>query len=264
MPGSLLRLHECRIQAVRQKDRVVDARSVRGRMFKNLSYLLPYINARGSGLDCTPEVGDTCLVLADESGLECIIGFRLTLAEGGDGLELGGRIDPLPDGSMAMRVVGEDGSEARLVCYRGGTVVLGSGALAVSVYTPMGGISHLFDNWEMTGPGGFVKWARDPQTSIVRYQAEYRVSTDPEADGFRVNVDIAPPAAGDSDPTPVRVTVTRKKDDDHPALDVSVGQDGRAHIKANILNIEALATITIDAPNVVVNGRRVRPIQEPM
>lgn len=258
MPGSAPRIYECRVQAVRSQDRVLDAISVRGRVFKDLSYLLPYISAMGSGLDCVPNVGDTCLVLATDNGLQVAIGFRVSLADGGEGKELGARVNPLPEGSMALRAVGEDGSDARVICYRGGTAVIGSGALAVSVYTPMGFIQHLFDNWTQEGPGGHVKWTREPGTASVQYHAEYRVGVDAKEPGFRVNVDIA---NGD---VPVRVKVTRQPDDPRPALDVSVDRDGVAHVSANILDVRALARIELTAPNLIINGRRVRPVQEPI
>lgn len=212
----------------------------------------------GSGLDCVPNNGDTCIVLASESGLQVVIGFRLTLADGGNGQELGGRIDPLPEGSMALRAVAEDGSDARVICYRGGTVVVGSGSLAVTVYTPLGFIQHLFDNWTQEGPGGTIKWTRAQGTSKVEYHAEYRVNVDKTTPGFRVKVDIA---EGD---VPVSVSVSRQDNDPRPALKISVDNDGIAHIDANILDIKALARVEITTANLILNGRRVRPIQEPL
>ncbi len=258
MPGSAVRIYECRVQAVRGTDRVLDAISVRGRQFKDLSYLLPYINAMGSGLDCVPNVGDTCIVLGSDNGLQVVIGFRLTLADGGDGQELGGRVNPLPEGSMALRAVAEDGSDARIICYRGGTVLVGSGALAVSVYTPLGFIQHLFDNWTQEGPGGSVKWTRAQGTSKVEYHAQYRVNVDPALPGFRVAVDIA-----DGD-VPVSVSVTREASDPRPALKVSIDKNGIAHIDGNIIDVRAFARLEITTPNLILNGRRVRPIQEPI
>lgn len=231
---------------------------MRGRQFLDLSYLLPYINAMGSGVDCVPNVGDTCLVLAADSGLQVVIGFRVSLADGGDGQELGGRINPLPEGSTAIRAVGEDGSDARVICYRGGTVVVGSGALATSVYTALGFIQHLFDNWTQEGPGGFVKWTRAKGTNKVAYHSEHRVNVDAKDPGFRVNVDIE-----DGD-VPVRVRVTRAQEDAHPTLDVSVDKDGRAEITGNVITVDAFATLELRAPNLILNGRRVRPIQEPL
>lgn len=253
MPGSVPRIYECRVQAVRSRDRVLDAMSVRGRQFKDLSYLLPYINALGSGFDCVPNVGDTCIVMAADSGLEVVIGFRVPLVDGGNGQELGGRIDPLPEGSAALRAVGEDGSDARVICYRGGTVVVGSGSLAVSVYTPLGFIQHLFDNWQLTGPGGFVKWTRQPGTNKVAYSAQYRVRVDEKDAGFRVDV-----AIGEGE-TPVSVAVMRQQDDPRPALKISVDNQGVAHLDANVLEVNAFARLECKSPNLILNGRRLAP-----
>lgn len=258
MPGSSVRIYECRVQAVRATDRVLDAISVRGRQFKDLSYLLPYISALGSGFDCVPAVGDTCLVMAAENGLQFAVGFRLQLADGGEGKELGGRIPDLEQGSVGMRAVGEDGSDARVICYRGGTLVVGSGSLAASVYTSMGFIQHLFDNWVMEGPGGHVKWTREPETNRVTYEAEHRVFVNAADPGFRVNVTIS-----DGD-VPVSVSVTRQAQDPRPALQVSVDSQGIARIAGNIIEMNALARLELTAPNLILNGRRLTPSTEPV
>lgn len=261
MPGQDVRIYECRVQAVRSHDRVIDATSIRGRKFRSLTYLLPYINAQGSGFDLVPQVGDRCLVLASPrpGGLEVAIGFKVSLADGGQGLELGGRLDPLPPGSQAMRVVGEDGSEARVICYRGGTLVLGSGALAATVYTPLGAIRHLFDNWHLEGPGGACSWTREPGTDKVTYAAEYRTRVSPKTPGLRVAVNISPQGL-----VPVSVSVTRSDSDDHPALEIQVDDQGVAHLRANILEVDALATVRVNAPNIVFNDRRLLPGKQPI
>lgn len=257
MPGSAVRIYECRVQAVRGHDRVLDAISVRGRQFRDLSYLLPYISAMGSGLDCVPNVGDTCIVLATENGLQVVVGFRIVLADGGEGKELGGRVDPLPEGSMAMRAVAEDGSDARVICYRGGTVIVGSGALATSVYTP-GMIQHLFDNWTQEGPGGFIKWTRAQGKDKVEYHSQHRIPVDPAVRGYRVNVDIV-----DGD-VPVTVTVARDDGDPIPPMKITFDKDGKVIIDTTIMKIRALATLELEAPNLVLNNRRVRPTLEPL
>ena len=159
---------------------------------------------------------------------------------------------------MALRAVAEDGSDARVICYRGGTVVVGSGSLAVTVYTPLGFIQHLFDNWTMEGPGGSVKWTRAQGTSKVEYHAEYRVNVDPTTPGFRVKVDIA-----DGD-VPVSVSVLRSELDPLPPLTISVDKDGIARIKANILEIDAFARLELTSNSLILNGRRVQPILEPI
>lgn len=258
MPGSTVKIYECRVQSVDAVGRTITVRSIKGRKFVNVSYLLPYIAAAGTGIDLVPEVGSTCIVLgAAGSDLNVVIGFRLTLAEGGEGRELGGRIKDLPEGAMGFRVKSEDGSEAKLICYPGGTAVVGSGKRAVTVYSNAGDIRHLFNSWQMTGPGGHMKWSRKEGSKKVSYSSEYRVNTKAAEPGLRVNVDIA-----DGD-TPFRVAVTRQQNDPRPAFEVSVDKDGVARIKGNVIELNAFARFEVLSPNVILNGRRLKPTKEP-
>ncbi len=258
MPGSAVRIYECRVDDVSENDKTLDATSIRGRKFKGASWLLPYIDASGSGFDCTPKVGSHCIILGAENGLALVAGFRISMADGGDGRELANRIKDLRQGSQVMRAVGEDGSDARVVCYRGGTVLIGSGSLAVTLYTALGSIQHIFNSFTMAGPGGSVSWTREDGSDKVEYAAHYRVNVKEDDPGFRVDVKIK-----DGD-VPVLVRVTREKDDPRPALELSVDKDGIAHWKGNILQVDALASFVVNAPNVIINGRRVRQIPDPL
>jgi len=261
-----VRAYDCFVTAVRPGDRVIDVRSISGgARFSNVSYLMPYITALGSGVDCVPQEGDRCLVLASEAPsahagrFVICIGFQLPTGSGG-GLYLGGRDPDLPPGSVAIRAVDELGHEAKVICYRGGTLLIGSGQTATTLYSPIdSSIIHLFNTWEMIGPGGRVTWAREGGKDNVTYAAEYRVKADEEADGFRVNIEI-----GVDDATPVRVAVTRKKEDDLPALVVTVDGDGVAKIAANQLVVTAYANIDINAPEVTIKGRTVLDQKDPI
>jgi hypothetical protein len=264
MPGLSVKLFECTVEEVSEANRVItSAVSRKGRRFKNLSYMVPYINMLGSGLDFLPQRDDTCLVLAGDPGtFETCIGFKLRPTKGPNGgLELAGRLKSLPPGSMAIRAVGEDGSEARVIAYRGGTVVIGSGALATSVYSPLGEIKHLFDKFEMNGPGGFVRWRREKGEKTVTYEAEYRVNTDAAQEGMRVNIRIGP---ANEKKDPVSIVVSRRKDDAAPALSLTVTKDGEVKFNGNLVDINVLARLIINCPNIVLNGRRILPIDDPI
>ena len=260
MPGAMPRIFECTVTSVQADTRTLDAKSRGSRVFKRISYLLPYMNSRlGSGFDFMPDVGDECIVLSTGPGqLEVVIGFKMPFdATAGEGR---GRLrgSRMPPGSQGIRVVGEDGSEAKILAFRGGTVLIGSGSLANTIYTPLGEIKHLFDSYFLEGPGGKVSWSRKKGSANVEYDAEYRAKTKASAPGFRVNVHIG---SGD---TPISVKVTREKDDPRPALEISVDKDGRAKLSANILEINALARLDLNSASININGRHVLPQEDPI
>jgi len=261
MPGLSPRVYECTVTNVNSETRLLDAVSRRGRRFDKISYLLPYMNeSLGSGLDFIPQNGDQCIVMAagDGGGLEFVIGFKKKFIAGKG--ESGGRIpgSSLPPGSIGIRVLGEDGSEAKIIAYRGGTVVIGSGAMATTIYSPLGVAKHLFDTWIQEGPGGKVSWSRRKGSDSVEYDAEYRTKAQKDVDGFRVRVHIG---SGDQ---PVRVEVTRKMTDPIPALTLAVNSDGTVDLNANVMRVKALARLDIDSPNLILNGRRVLPQEDPI
>jgi hypothetical protein len=260
MPGIEARIYECRVTSVQEDTKTLHAISRSGRKFRKVSWLLPYINAaNGGGFDFVPEVKAECVILSSGAGgLETVIGFKMPFDSAlGEGK---GRLSKqkFPPGSMGFRVLSEDGTEAKILALRGGTVIVGSGALANTVYSPLGVIENIFDSWNLKGPGGHVAWTREKGKDVVEYAAEYRVKTDPEADGFRVGIRVG---TGD---IPVQVRVTRKKTDPRPALDISVDKDGIAKINGNVMEINAYAELSINAPNLILNDRRVAAIKDPI
>lgn len=260
MPGLMAKVYECRVQSVQAGARTLDCISRAGRKFVKISYLLPYMNKLGSGYDFLPSVGDQCLVIGggDPGGLEVVVGFSQPFVAGAG--ESSARLtgQEFGPGSQMMRAMAEDGAEARIICYRGGTVLVGSGHLAVTLYTALGVIKNLFDNWILEGPGGKVSWTRESGAEVVEYNAEYRVPVNGDADGFRVKVHIG---TGD---VPVSVEVSRRVDDAIPAFTIAIAADGSAKIHGNVLTIEALATLRLKAANILINDRIVLPQTDPI
>jgi len=256
MPGLPTKLYECHVTGVRESERLIDVESLRtGQKFSNVSYLLPWISSVGSGFDCVPRVKDKCLVLATDprpnqgfgGRVVVCIGFQVPLSDGTG--ELGERISGLPQGSMVMRSVAEDGSEALVMTTRGGTVLVKATETCRTLYSRLDStILHVFDNWKMTGPGGHVRWERDRDK--VKYHAQYQVTARNEAGDFRVNVDID---EGDSDP----VSVTVGNGGDRPFLQVRVDSNGQAHIEGESINIRGRAGVSIDGAEVKIKGRQV-------
>ena len=269
MPGQQPRLYECSVLSVRAKDRVLDAQSSRsGTRFTNVSYLLPYINSGGSGFDMVPRVGSQCLILAtDRAGFgargrfSVVIGFKSPVTKGA-GLELGGRLADLTEGSLAMRTLDEEGNEAKVICFHGGTVLIGSGDSARTVYSPINStIAHLFNNWEMTGPGGFVNWVREVGGDDVIYDAEFRVKADPDTPGMRVRVRIGTTG---NDPVVLEVARDSGVKPEHPPLRLRVNAAGETFVEGDVINIIGLSGVSIDAPNVVIKGRSVLSEKDPI
>lgn len=266
MPGLAVRVYECFVTGVRPLDRVIDAKSRGGVDFRNVSYLLPYINLLGGGIDCVPQSGDRCLILSSDvdpnnvhrSRFTFCIGFALPVTPTAGGLELGGRITDLPPGSTAISAVGEDGSDARVICYQGGTVFLGSGLSASTLYSPIDkSITHVFDNWQMFGPGGQVTWSRESGESAVRYEAEYRVDAEDE-EATKVNVKI-----GSDESLPLEISVSQGALDP-PPLRISVNSNGEAFIEAQSLSIFGDKTVDIDGGQVVIKGKQVLSESDPL
>lgn len=271
MPGLRVRLYECQVTGVHENDRVLDAQSRIGRSFRQVSYLLPWISANGSGIDLIPKSGDHCIILATPQpvhnrlsknlpgSFSVCIGFKLPVGMDG-GLEQGGRFQNLPQGSMGFRIMAEGGNEAILLLTRGGTAIIGAGGTCRTLYSPIDkSIIHLFENWELNGPGGFVKWTRQKGKNDVHYQARYQTKVrDAE---FTVDV-VIDNAGGLQSPDPVSVTVHR--DGGRPYLQVRVDADGEAHIEGESIHILGRAGVTIDGAQVKIKNRQVLAQGDPI
>ena len=269
MPGLPVEIYECQVRGVHEDDRVIDAVSRTGALFQGVSYLLPWISADGSGIDFVPKVGDQCLILASavpranprgapfpgqvERGRYVIcIGFKLPVTKGAAGLCLGGRLAGLPQGSMGFRAVSEDGNEALLLLTRGGTAIIGANEGCRTLYSPVdSSIIHIFNNWELNGPGGHIKWTRVSGQGHVQYEAEYRTEAIAEQSAMRVNVNI-----GVDDANPVDVTVSTGPGA-RPYLRVRVSSSGEAFIEGEIINIVGRAGVNIDGAEVKIKNRQV-------
>jgi len=257
MPGLNVKIYECYVTGVHANDRILDANSKGGTVFRGASYLLPWISMNGSGIDCIPKTGDNCIILSttpsnDSQGrLSFCIGFKLPASEAYNGLELGQRIEGLPQGSMGFRAVAEDGNEALVLLTRGGTAVIGANGVCRTLYSPVdSSVITIFNNWELSGPGGFVKWMRDAGNEVVEYRSQYRVST-AEEEGVRVDIRV-----GGADADPVNINIGMPNSD-QPFLQVLVDKDGKAWLKGESINIVGRAGVTIDGAEVKIKNRQV-------
>ena len=269
MPGLPVEIYECHVQAVHEDDLVIDVKSRGGAEFRGVSYLLPWITANGSGIDLVPKNGDQCVILAsrpptsnqsgapraggsDRGRYVVCIGFKLPVTPGAGGRELGGRIPGLPQGSMGFRVVSEDGNEALLLITRGGTVLLGANEGCRTLYSPVdSSIIHIFNNWELNGPGGFVRWTRVEGETAVKYEAEYR--TEVEADQTAMRIGVRVDGAGAN---PIDI-IMHNGDESRPSLRVRIDVNGEAHVEGEIINITGRAAVNIDGAQVKIKNRQV-------
>jgi len=260
MPGFGAQIHECRVIDVDETNRRLDALSRDGRPFSKVPWTVPYTGQRGGGFDFVPVNGDTCLILSDQSGFTIVIGFKVAVGTPGPGVEAGDRATGLGQGTQLMRAVSEGGIESLVAVYRGGVTVIGSGSMAVTTYAASSGtIRHLFDNFQMVSQMGHVDWSRKQGTQKGYYEADIRTVADAEEGGFRVKVRI-----GVDGYDPVQIFVERAEDDPFPCLVLSVDSDGRAHLKANILDIDVLSTLNIKAALITINDRPVLPLKDPI
>lgn len=264
MPGVPVRLYECTVLGVSAKDRVMTARSRNGADFRNISYMLPYMNLLGGGIDFVPKSGDKCLVLSTpmeagplKSRLAVCIGFEMPVNPQSGGLQLGGRDTDLTPGSVGIHAKGEDGSDAYVLCLAGGTLVMGSGNACSTLYSPIdNSVMHVFDNWHMLGSGGHVRWTRDG--SSVSYQSEYRTEVDEESQATKVNVRIG----GDGD-DPLEIVVGQGALDP-PPLRIAVGADGEVTIEGQVINIRGDKSVDIDGGQVTIKGKQVLGEKDPI
>lgn len=272
MPGRRVRIYECAITGVSPVDRTIDAHSRNGTTFKQVSYLMPYANLMGSGLDVVPRSGDKCLILATDVNdqpsmayrgrLAYCIGFEVPVRQGAAGLRLGGRDPDFTEGTVALRAVGEDGTDARVVCHAGGTVVIGSGKAARTVYSPINNtIASLFDNLELHSSGGTVKWLREPGTDDVSFEAELRTKAVGDTSAVRLRVKVGveeDPVVIESSPDPGAEASSA------PFFRIAVTEGGEVNITGNVLNFSAAAAIDIDAPTVTIKGKPVLGEKDPI
>lgn len=265
MPGLPVQVYECHVTGVRENDRVLDATSRTGVVFKRVSYLLPWITASGSGIDVIPKTGDNCLILktpgnprqADGGSMAFVIGFKIPTSPEYEGQELGQRYKDLPQGSMVLRARSEDGNDAHLILSAGGSALIGANDACRTLYSPVdSSVTTLFNSWRLNGPGGYVRWQREPKSSTVSYESEYRVNTSKD-EGLRVNVKIG---AEGGDPFEVLVG----NGGDRPYLRVRVDENGEAHIEGESINIVGRASVSIDAPTVNIKKRPVLGQKDPI
>lgn len=265
MPGRPVRIYECEVTGVRAQDRLLDARSRKGAVFERASYLLPWINADGNGIDLVPKTGDMCMILAsdpeprqkDSGRMVMVIGFKVPVNPYVAGQELGKRDPDLPQGSISFRVRSEDGNEAHLILNAGGSLLLGANKTCRTLYSPIDdSITTLFHKWKLSGPGGYVRWERERGSSEVRYEAEYRVDTSEDVGVMRARVNIGP---GDN---PLDITV--EDGGEFPYLRVRVDSNGEAWVEGESVNIIGRASLRLDAPNMTIKKRAVLDQGDPI
>jgi hypothetical protein len=264
MPGRQPRIYECEVLSVSAGDRVITARSfVSGARFSGVSYILPYINSLGSGLDVVPRSGDRCLILAtDPQGLSkgryaVCIGFQTGFSPG-----IGGRRADLTEGSVCLRSVDEEGNDAHVICYAGGTLVIGSGQSARTVYSPINStIAHLFDNYESRGSGGHFLWNRESGTDQVRLDVEYRTRATPSDTGMRIRVKLG---VDPENPVLIEMVNEESGDAETPPFRLRLSADGQAWLEGESINIIGRAGVTIDAPTVNIKGKPVLGEKDPI
>jgi hypothetical protein len=264
MPGRQPRIFECEVISVLADDRVIDARSfVGGTRFNGISYLMPYINSLGSGLDMVPRSGDRCLVLAtdvqrlSQGRFAICIGFETGFNPG-----IGGRRGDLTEGSVCLRSVDEEGNDAHVICFAGGTVLIGSGQAARTVYSPIGStIAHLFDNYEARGSGGHFLWNRDPGSDKIRLDVEYRTRSSPTDTGMRVRVKVG---VDPENPVFVEMVNEDSADSETPPFRFRLSSSGEAWLEGESINIIGRAGVTIDAPTVNIKGKPVLAEKDPI
>jgi hypothetical protein len=237
--------------------RLIDARSIyTGQSFKGISYALPYISSFGGGVDFIPRVGDRCLVLATDQGRfgsggrwAMCIGFR-----NGFGAQPQAR-QAMDEGAVCIRSVDEQGNDAYVVCHTGGTVLIGSGQAAKTVYSPLNStIAHLFDNWESRGSGGHVLWNRAQGSGETTLDIECRTRSNPDDTGARIRVQV-----GIDEENPVVIEVVNEKSADAgtPPMRVRVSADGQMWLEGESINIVGRAAVSIDAPTLNIKNRPV-------
>lgn len=270
MPGMKLRLYECQVTGVQSDHRTISAISRNGTRFEAVTYLLPWISANGAGIDIVPKVGDQCLIAAEpekvrvEGGSLSVntsaswrysicLGFKMPGTPRAGGLFLGDRVSGLPQGSVALRTVSENGDEAMLLLTRGGTALIRVNETCQTIYSPVdSSITNIFDNWELKGPGGHVKWRREEDSEVVKYEAEYKTRVSGDT-GFKVNVTID---EGASDPVSFEVNNSNLSPD--PLIKIYVDATGQVHIEAQSLYIETQANLNIRSRGTfLINNRLV-------
>jgi hypothetical protein len=269
MPGLKLRLYECQVTGVSSVGRTIDALSRNGTRFAEVGYLLPWTSPDGAGVDFIPKVGDSCLIVAQpqvpktmegpsrprlggRGRFAICIGFRMVASNMGGGIYGGNRPQDWPQGSVGIRTFSEEGNEAMLLLTRGGTALLAANETCRTIYSPVdSSIIHIFNNWELEGPGGNVLWYRENDSDRVQYEANYRTLADEDQSGTRVRVRV-----GVSEDDPVEVLV-HSGDESLPFLRVRVDSNGEAFIEGQSINIHGEAGVDIDAPQITIKGRQV-------
>lgn len=267
MPGLNVKVYECWVTGVRERDRVVDVKSRSGAVFESCSYLLPFISAAGVGIDVIPKTGDKCIVLAsppamtNKGRMAWVIGFEITVNPGYQGLHLGGRDPKAAQGSITLRA-GLDGDETGyLHLSPGGTVLVSANGQCRTVYSSIdSSIISLFDNWQLRGPGGYVEWFRDPGSEAVSYHARYATNVDlanTEDGGQAAGELLVDVRVGGEGEDPLDIQVSPAPNSDNPQLRVRVTSDGEAYIEGESINIIGRAAVNIDAANLTIKGRQV-------
>jgi len=262
--GRQPRMFECEVLAVNAAARSLDARGISSsRKFPGASYILPYVNSLGGGIDFVPKTGDRCLVMATDQGgpaagsLALVVGFETGFVSG-----IGGRMPDLTEGSVCLRSVDEEGNDAHVVAYAGGTLLLGSGRAARTVYSPLdSSIVSLFDNFELRGSGGHVLWNRASGSEKVTLDAEYRTMSRPESPGLRLRVRLG---MDDANPLQIEAVNDQSSDSSTPPFRLRVTSQGEVYLEGESVNVIGRAAVTIDAPTVNIKGKPVLAEKDPI
>lgn len=249
MPDSPARVYECYVESFDQKAKTLNARSRRGKRFRKVSYLFPYINLSGTGIHFVPEEGAECLIIQGADGLELVLGFRMPFS-----VDQGDR-EEFPAGSMGLRSVSEDETDSRVMLMKGGTILLESKKSCRTLYSPAhSSIQHIFSTWEMSTPMGFVKWERKIGEEHATYKAEYNTNVFKRA-GFSTSIEM-------SDAHPLHIKV--EGPGGFKAFEIKVNPDFSTDVFFASVRFKSLGAFHQQGADMQINLRPVLPYGDPI